>query len=135
MSKCRTGKKAYRSFDQAKSALTRIHQSGPMIEDGKIPRRAYICPHCHRYHLTAGLVANVFAEDGSEPPEPPRKLTPLEQAEADRDALEAIVRACIADGCGSCMHSVAWGRYQIDRMGRDRELQTAMEGRDHDPGE
>ncbi len=46
---CKTGKRSWRSQEQAKDALTLIRQS-PERND-PYPTKAYRCPHCHRWHL------------------------------------------------------------------------------------
>jgi hypothetical protein len=122
--KCQTGKRGFHSEEHAKAALTRVQQSGD--RRAKMPRRVYQCEHCHRWHFTASTVDPRRPGSPGEPPAPAPKPTRLEQAETDRAALERIILACIADGCGTCMHSAAWGRYKIDRMGRD---QTTTEGK------
>lgn len=114
---CQTGKKLFRSEEQAKRALTLIRQHE---DDGKgKPTRWYECPFGpgRHYHLTS----QTLKEYGGIPrhprePEPPVELTPLERAERDRDTLERIVRRCIAEGCQTCMRSADWGLFQIEHM-------------------
>jgi hypothetical protein len=114
---CQTGKKLFRSEEQAKRALTLIRQHE---NDGKgIPSRYYECPFGpgRHYHLTSQTLRDYggilrYPRE----PEPPAELTPLEKAERDRDTLERIVRKCIAEGCGTCMHSSDWGRFLIEHM-------------------
>lgn len=110
MSKCRTGKRGWRDEAQAKNQLTRILQSGDQRK--VMPKRIYQCEFCHHWHFTSRDETPGHFRERKEAPQRP-DLTPLEQAEADRDALEGIVRRCIADGCGMCMHDPAWGAFRI----------------------
>lgn len=126
--KCRTGKRGFRSEQQAKDALTAISQDARGENDPDrraTPNRYYPCGHCHRWHLTSAPPVEL---PEAHYPRPHRhEPTELEQALEDVRELEGIVKACIADGCGSCMHSAAYGAYKIRHMGR--ELQpTTTEG-------
>ena len=109
--KCqRTGKRIFRSEDEAKRALSRIRTSQDHRD--KTPDRFYKCPFCGGIHLTSktqplGDVV-VITE-----PDPPPEADPLDVALFDVAALERVVRRCIAEQCGACMHDPEWGAYLI----------------------
>jgi hypothetical protein len=114
MTRCRTGKRTYRDEEQAKAALTRIRQGSE--KRAETPTRYYECEFCTKFHLTSatskGPVRGEWEGGGRPPrnaPKPPTPSTP----EQEIATLESIIDSCIASGCGSCMHSAAWGAYRI----------------------
>jgi hypothetical protein len=113
MTKCRTGKRRYRYEQDAKKALTRIHQTGE--KRANTPVRAYPCGMCGGWHLTHqdGDGASTAVEPRPAPPQPPPR-TPLEEAEMDRSILEGVILRAIARG-DEALYDPAWGEYRIRR--------------------
>ena len=53
--KCVSGKKRYRTEEQAQTALDRI-QHADNTARAKVPQRVYACPHCAGWHCTSKRV-------------------------------------------------------------------------------
>lgn len=72
-----TGKVTYRSFAEAKYALSRIQRSGGLrhpLLDGREKRQPYRCPDCRLYHVgTKGIKSANVRRAAKRSPRPPAR--------------------------------------------------------------